>query len=119
ALMEGSFPPFGFIGHRMPGPRHEGFPKQTLLRGAFLRPSMTKWAMITGASSGIGEATARALAARGYALKLVARRGERLDALADSLAGAKTQVVPLDIRDAAALRLLDASHPDLFGEVDV
>jgi NADP-dependent 3-hydroxy acid dehydrogenase YdfG len=80
---------------------------------------MTKWAMITGASSGIGEATARALAARGYALKLVARRGERLDALADSLAGAKTQVVPLDIRDAAALRLLDASHPDLFGEVDV
>ena len=44
-------------------------------------------ALVTGASSGIGEATARALAAHGATVSVAARRKERLDALADEIGG--------------------------------
>jgi len=43
-------------------------------------------AVVTGASSGIGEATARALAAGGYRVALLARRLDRITALADDIA---------------------------------
>ena len=55
-------------------------------------------AVITGASSGIGEATARALAASGHRLALIARRADRIQALADEL-GNGTIAIQADVTD--------------------
>ena len=55
-------------------------------------------AVITGASSGIGEATARALAADGYRVALLARRVDRIQALADEL-GDGAVAIEADVTD--------------------
>ena len=57
-------------------------------------------ALVTGASSGIGEATARALAAQGAAVAVVARRKDRLDRLAQSVDG-RVLAIEADITDRA------------------
>lgn len=75
-------------------------------------------AVVTGASSGIGEAIARTLASRGYSLTLVARRVELLESLAKSLhSPARVVAADLSDPDKATAFLPDAEAH--FGPVDV
>ncbi|SDD47171.1 hypothetical protein SAMN05660690_4296 [Geodermatophilus telluris] len=78
-------------------------------------------ALVTGASSGIGAELAAALAARGCDVVLVARRRDRLDALARRLSGlgVRAHALPCDLTDEAARRELPAAVADLGLEVSI
>ncbi|ROQ93897.1 NADP-dependent 3-hydroxy acid dehydrogenase YdfG [Streptomyces sp. 2132.2] len=76
---------------------------------------------ITGASSGIGEATARRLAADGHRVFLGARRTERLDALTREItaAGGAADFRRLDVTDAADVNSFVRAARERYGRVDV
>src|ERR1700729_3957462 len=76
-------------------------------------------ALVTGASRGIGEATSAALAEEGAKVALVARRRDRLEALAERLGGAGTAlVVEADITDTAEAQRAVAATVAEFGRLD-
>ncbi len=77
-----------------------------------------KVVIITGASSGIGRAAARLLAAEGAKLALVARPSPRLTALAESL-GAAALAIPADLSQPAETDAMIAAAEARFGRVDV
>lgn len=78
-------------------------------------------AIVTGASSGIGAATAAALAAAGHPVILAARRIDRLQGLADQLKanGAEAVALALDLADAASIDAFAVAAEEALGPVDV
>jgi len=86
-------------------------------------PSATlaeKTVFITGASSGIGQATARAFAAQGARLLLAARRNHRLEAGRAQLSGAAAvHLLPLDVSNAAAVQQAIAALPTEWQSIDI
>lgn len=77
-----------------------------------------KVAVVTGASSGIGEAAARLLAAEGVHVVLIARRAERIAALADALGG-KAAALTADLADPARVDAVFADVRARYGGVDL
>jgi NADP-dependent 3-hydroxy acid dehydrogenase YdfG len=80
-----------------------------------------KIVVITGASSGLGEATARHLSELGAVVVLGARRVDRIDALAAELvaAGGKALAVQTDVTDSGQVQKLVDAAVDTYGRIDV
>ena len=80
---------------------------------------MTKTALITGATSGIGEAAARAFVAAGWRVIATGRRAERLEKLAASLRAERLHPAVFDVTDEAARDSALAAIPHAFRDIDL
>ncbi|WP_428028310.1 SDR family NAD(P)-dependent oxidoreductase [Altererythrobacter sp.] len=80
---------------------------------------MSRTALVTGATAGIGEACVRSLVASGWRCIATGRRAERLDALVDELGADKLHAAVFDIRDEAARDAALDSLPEDFAGIDL
>ena len=80
---------------------------------------MTRTALVTGASGGIGRASALALARDGFAVALAGRRREQLTETAAMAGSANTLVVPTDVTDPASVEAMFATIQREWGRLDV
>ena len=80
-----------------------------------------KVAIVTGAGSGVGEATALALLADGYHVSMAGRRKDQLERVAQAAGANKSRalVVPTDVTDAGSIRSLFARTKEAFGRLDL
>jgi NADP-dependent 3-hydroxy acid dehydrogenase YdfG len=84
-------------------------------------PLAGRVALVTGASSGIGRATAKALAAAGAQVGLAARRAESLEELEEEIAQGRREAIalPTDVTDYAQAEAMARRAEETFGGVDV
>ncbi|MFN7728546.1 MAG: SDR family NAD(P)-dependent oxidoreductase [Bdellovibrio sp.] len=82
---------------------------------------LKKCAFVTGASAGIGEATARRLASEGYSLIIGGRRKDRLETLQDELKrhGNQIRIAPFDLQSRSSIEDFCRTHEDWLSEVTV
>jgi serine 3-dehydrogenase len=80
---------------------------------------MSKTALITGATSGFGAATARRFAEGGWRVIVTGRRADRLQGLVDEFGADKVHAAVFDIRDAQAMNAALDALPEAFREVDL
>ncbi|MEM8756094.1 MAG: SDR family oxidoreductase [Pseudomonadota bacterium] len=80
---------------------------------------MSKIILITGGSSGIGEACARHAVAAGHKVALAARSADKLEALVEDLGAENAMAIPCDVTDADAQKAMFDAAIDRFGRLDV
>ena len=80
---------------------------------------MERYALVTGASGGIGRASALALAKDGFAVALAGRRREQLEETAGMAGAAKTLVIPTDVSNPASIEAMFATIASQWGRLDV
>jgi 3-hydroxy acid dehydrogenase / malonic semialdehyde reductase len=83
------------------------------------RKDMNKLALITGATSGIGKATAELLAKNGFDLILCGRRMERLEKMKKQFNNVKVHLLSFDIRDKVAVQYAIGQLPSGFQNIDI
>lgn len=87
----------------------------------FTLPVSMKFALVTGAGSGIGQATALTLARAGWSVALAGRRADALQAVADAITGAggHALAVPTDVTNPASVEATFAQVDEAFGRLDL
>ena len=93
-----------------------------LQAAASVKPGTGKTVFISGATSGIGKATAQRFAQEGYRLIITGRREERLQALREQLVeqtGAEVLALRFDVRDALAVQEAVGGLPENWQQVDI
>lgn len=76
-------------------------------------------ALVTGAGSGVGRASALALLANGWSVALAGRRKDALQETASMASGGATLIAPTDVREPGSVAALFAALKDRFGRLDV
>ncbi len=113
-VFEGQQETQGSVGSKSPNPQIPKSPTHQINKSPLV--------LITGATSGIGKATAEIFAQNGYRLILTGRRVERLVELKNQFEaefGTEVLLLPFDVRDPGAVEAALGNLPDAFQEIDI